>query len=226
MKAHHHGHEHELEPQHGLPERLPAGERLLWQASPSRRRVALDVFHMRAVALYFALILVLRFALQLDDSGSIAQALAATSWAALLFALALGLLWLLADLTARTTVYTITDRRVVMRIGIVLSLTFNLPLVRLAAAQVKRRGDGSGDLVLQLATEDKIAWLHLWPHVRAWRLSHPQPMLRALAAVDEPARVLTSAWTQAQPDGSTATAMAESASGADRSATLGHAQVA
>ncbi len=226
MKAHHHGHEHELEPQHGLPERLPAGERVLWQASPSRRRVALDVFHMRAVALYFLLMLVLRFVLQLDHSGSLEQAIAATSWAALLFALALGLLWLLADLTARTTVYTITDRRVVMRIGIVLSLTFNLPLVRLASAQVKRRGDGSGDLVLQLAAEDKIAWLHLWPHVRAWRLSHPQPMLRALAAVDEPARVLTSAWTQAQPDRASAAAMAGSAGAADRAAALGHAQIA
>ena len=35
---------------------------------------------------------------------------------------------MLAWLTSRNTVYTITNKRVVMRIGIVLSVTFNLPL--------------------------------------------------------------------------------------------------
>ena len=40
----------------------------------------------------------------------------------------------MAWLSARNTVYTITDRRVVMRIGIVLTLTFNLPFKRIAAA--------------------------------------------------------------------------------------------
>ena len=32
---------------------------------------------------------------------------------------------------ARTTLYTLTDRRVVMRIGIVLTVAYNLPLVRI-----------------------------------------------------------------------------------------------
>mgnify|MGYP006273310943 CR=1 FL=1 len=201
MSAHRHslGHEHEIEPQHGLPEALPANERLLWQGSPQRRRVALDVFHLRAVAVYFAVLLAIRFALVQHDTGSIAEAIAATTWAAAFFALGLGLLWLLADLTARTTVYTITNRRVVMRIGIVLSLTFNLPFARIAAAQVRRRADGSGDLVFELLPEDKIAYAHLWPHARPWRFTHPQPMLRSLAGIDTPAALLTEAWLAVQP---------------------------
>ncbi len=201
MSSHRHslGHEHEIEPQHGLPEALPTGERLLWQGSPQRRRIAIDVFHMRAVAVYFALLLGVRFALAQHDTGSVVQAIAATSWAAAFFGLGLGLLWLLADLTARTTVYTITDRRVVMRIGIVLSLTFNLPFTRIAAAQVRRHADGSGDLVFELMPEDKIAYVHLWPHARPWRLNHPQPMLRSLAGIDTPAALLTEAWLAVQP---------------------------
>jgi len=200
MSAHRHslGHEHEIEPQHGLPEALPAGERLLWQGSPQRRRIALDVFHLRAVAIYFALLLGLRFALVQHDTGSVAQAAASTIWAAAFFALGLGLLWLLADLTARTTVYTITNRRVVMRIGIVLSLAFNLPFARIASAQVRKRAHGSGDLVLELLPEDKIAYVHLWPHARPWQLSHPQPMLRAIAQVETAAALLTEAWLAAQ----------------------------
>ena len=179
MSAHRHslGHEHEIEPQHGLPEALPANERLLRQGSPQRRRVALDVFHLRAVAVYFAVLLAIRFAVVQHGTGSIAEAIAATTWAAAFFALGLGLLWLLADLTARTTVYTITNRRVVMRIGIVLSLTFNLPFARIAAAQVRRRADGSGDLVFELLPDDKIAYAHLWPHARPWRFTHPQPKI-------------------------------------------------
>jgi hypothetical protein len=201
VSSHRHslGHEHEIEPQHGLPEALPASERLLWQGSPQRLRIALDVFHLRAVAVYFAVLLALRFLLVQHDTGSVVEAVAATTWAAAIFALGLGLLWLLADLTARTTVYTITNRRVVMRIGIVLSLTFNLPFTRIVAAQVRRRADGSGDLVFELSPEDKIAYVHLWPHARPWRLSHPQPMLRSIAAIDTPAALLTEAWLAVQP---------------------------
>jgi hypothetical protein len=201
VSSHRHslGHEHEIEPQHGLPEALPASERLLWQGSPQRLRIALDVFHLRAVAVYFAVLLALRFLLVQHDTGSVVEAVAATTWAAAIFALGLGLLWLLADLTARTTVYTITNRRVVMRIGIVLSLTFNLPFTRIVAAQVRRRADGSGDLVFELSPEDKIAYVHLWPHARPWRLSHPQPMLRSIAAIDAPAALLTEAWLAVQP---------------------------
>jgi hypothetical protein len=225
VSAHRHslGHEHEVEPQHGLPEALPAGERLLWQGSPQKRRLALDVFHIRAVAVYFVLLLGLRFALVQHDTGSLSQALASTSWAAACFAIGLGLLWLLADLTARTTVYTVTDRRVVMRVGIVLSLTFNVPYRRIASAQVRRRADGSGDLVLELLPEDKIAYAHLWPHARPWRLSHPQPMLRALAAVDAPAALLTDAWLAAQPAGERVQVGADPVT-AEQAVVIGHAQ--
>ena len=34
MSMESHSHEHEFEPQYGLPERLPQGETILWQASP------------------------------------------------------------------------------------------------------------------------------------------------------------------------------------------------
>ena len=52
-----HGHEHEFEPQYGLPERLPAGENILWQGSPDFVTLARRVFHIRTLALYFALLM-------------------------------------------------------------------------------------------------------------------------------------------------------------------------
>ena len=112
---------------------------------------------------------------------------------------ALGVLTWLAWMTARTTLYTLTSKRVVMRIGIVLTLTFNLPLRQLAAAGVKPLPDGHGDIALTLAGEDRIAWLNLWPHARPWVLKHPQPCLRCVPHAARVGEQLVDAWRAANP---------------------------
>ncbi len=61
------------------------------------------------------------------------------------------ILSVLAWATAATTVYTITDRRVAMRIGIALTLTLNLPFKSVAAAQFKASSFGTGDIALALS---------------------------------------------------------------------------
>ena len=50
------GHEHEIEPQFGLPERLPSGEVLVWQGSPDVRALANSAFHFKKLVAYFALL--------------------------------------------------------------------------------------------------------------------------------------------------------------------------
>ena len=49
--------EHEFEAQYGLPEKLPEGERILWQGAPDWQVIARRVFHVNKVAIYFALML-------------------------------------------------------------------------------------------------------------------------------------------------------------------------
>ncbi len=111
--------------------------------------------------------------------------------------LALAVVSLMAWLSSRTTVYTITDRRVVMRVGVVLSLTFNLPFGRIAAAGLRRYPDGSGNIPLTLSAQDKIAFMHLWPHVRPWRLARPEPMLCCVPEAAQVAEILAQAWAGA-----------------------------
>jgi hypothetical protein len=198
--AHRHGasgHEHEFEPQRGLPETLPKDETLLWQGSPGWRMLARRAFHLRKLALYFAAMVLLRAAFVYHDTGSLAAALRAAPAPMALAAVALGLVLLLAWLSARSTVYTITDKRVVMRIGIVLTLTFNIPFKRIASAGLHLESDGSGDLPLMLLPPDRIAYLHLWPHARPWRLGRPEPMLRSVPEAASVARLLTQAWSEA-----------------------------
>ncbi len=189
--------EHDDEAQPGLPEPLPASERVLWQGSPDWKRLARRAFHVRKLTLYFAAVLALRVAFVLGEGGSLGEAARALAMLLPLAALALGLLALIAWLSARSTVYTVTTRRVVMRIGIVLTLSFNLPYKRIAAADLRLDADGIGDIPLELAADDRIAWVHLWPHCRPARFARPQPMLRSVAGAAEVARLLSDAWVAA-----------------------------
>ena len=153
-----HAREHEFEPVHGLPERLPGSERILWQGSPDWRALALRVFHVRKVALYFAALVALRVLLMLDDGAALATVAISALWLVALGALATGLLACLAWLSARATVYTLTERRVVMRIGIVLTLSFNIPFSRVVAADFRPQPDDRGDIALRLTTRGRIGF--------------------------------------------------------------------
>ena len=194
MKAHH---EHEFEAAPGLPEKLPQGESILWQGAPSALSLAMHVFHVRMLAGYFAFMLLIQgLYLAGEPGGLVFKPLLWSLTAALV---ALGMLGSVAWFAARNTLYTITNRRVVMRIGIVLTLTLNLPFKAMAAAAVRTYKDGTGDIVMDLAGEDRIGWAHLWPHARPWALRKPQPSLRCLPDVPRVAAVLQSAWLAANP---------------------------
>ena len=67
--------EHEFEPVHGLPEELPAGEEILWQGAPDWRAFAMHVFHVRAIALYGAILCAWRLVTVLYDGYGVAAAL-------------------------------------------------------------------------------------------------------------------------------------------------------
>jgi hypothetical protein len=190
-------HEHEFEATLGLPEVLPAGEKLLWQGSPDARLLARQVLHINKIAIYFGLLLAWRLIGELYDGASWSAALLGCLTMLPLIAAALGLLAGMAWLLARTSVYTLTSERLVLRIGVVLSITFNLPLRRIASASLRKQAQG-GDIALVLAGDDRIAYPHLWPHARPWHLRQPQPMLRALPEAEAVAQQLVQALQQAQ----------------------------
>lgn len=178
---------------HQLPEDLPIGETLLWQGRPNWWRLARDAFHLRGVAIYFALLMAWRFAVGLHDGLNVAQATASAFWLLPLACSAIGILMMLGWLNARSTLYTITTRRVVLRFGIALPMTLNLPFTKMSAAALRLEADGSGDIALSLSGRDRIAYLVLWPFARGWRLSKPEPLLRGLPDAARPARLLADA---------------------------------
>lgn len=176
------------QPPYGLPAPLPAGESILWQGSPRWRGVARRVLHVRTLAFYFAGLSAIGLvrALALDT---------AAMWFSLcallvLGTLAIALLCAFAVLVARTSVYTLTEQRIVLRIGVALGGSINLPFRSIESADLRLYPDGSGDIALLLDGQTRLGMNTLWPHVRPWHTRRVQPMLRAVPDAARVARLL------------------------------------
>jgi hypothetical protein len=220
MKTRKHIHDDENGPATppGLPAELPEGERQLWQGKPDWRSLAIRAFHVRKVAIYFAALMAWRVGNMLADGAGGAAALREVV-AFLPFAVVtLGVLALIAWGYARVTTFTITTKRVVLQTGISLNAYINLPYARIDSAGLHVFRDGTGDIPLRLTREDRIAVYLIWPFMRPWRITHPQPMLRgvpdaanvgailAAAMAGQPTRVIAAqamsgTANQAQPQG-------------------------
>ena len=188
--------EHDWEPVRGLPERPPVGETVLWQGSPQWRVMARRAFHIRIVAAYLGALWLWLVASSLTGG----QAGATPLWRAEMLAgnlalalIALGLIASFCWLVQRTTIYTITNRRIVIRFGIALPLTVNVPFAMVAGAGVTAGRDGSGDIALSLLPARRVSYFIMWPHARPWRLARVEPMLRGLPDAVRAAQVLSRA---------------------------------
>jgi hypothetical protein len=183
----------DFEPMRGLPACLPRGEMLLWQGNPEWRALAWRAFHIKHVAIYFAVLAIWTVASAWADGVGIGGALLAAAWVPLMAVAAVALLAALAWLSARTTVYTITSKRLVLRIGIALPITINVPFGAIESVGLRLHGEGLGDIPSSLSKGYRLAFLVLWPHARPWHVRGPQPMLRCVADAERVARILVEA---------------------------------
>ena len=175
----------------GLPEDLPPGERVLWSGGPAWKSLAMHVFHVRAVSIYFVGLAVWKGAaaapqgaLEIAISVGIVAGLGVT---------ALALLCLFSWLIARSTIYTVTDARVVIRAGVALPKSINIPFKVIGSASLRTRKGGDGDIPLQLTGPNRAGYLPLWPHVRPWSMMRAEPMLRGVPDSAQAAEILAGA---------------------------------
>jgi hypothetical protein len=189
--------EHETEPVPGLPQELPEGEAILWQGAPTWKGMMRHGFHLHLLALYFVALAVWRGSLLHADGASALEVAGGALWLLVVGAAPILLVALFSALSARSTLYTVTDRRVVLRVGVALPMTINIPYASIQAATLRRHPGGGGDIVLTLVPRHRISYVALWPHVRGLRMMRPEPVLRALADVDAAAQVLAGALAMA-----------------------------
>lgn len=185
--------EHDFEPIRGLPSDLPPGETILWQGEPDWTLMARRVFRVDWVAAYFVLLMAWRVIDGTSNGQDLVTALVAAAWVAPIGIVGLGLLIGLAYLNSRTTVYTLTNRRLVMRFGAALTKAINIPYKIIEGADVNQKADGSGDVAVTLVKPNKISIVLLWPHARPGFIAQPQPSLRCLRDASKAAAVLAEA---------------------------------
>lgn len=169
-----------FEPVYGLPGFLPAGEKILWQGSPDWRSLAFRALRVREVMIYFAALIVLALVRQVGAGDPWAVALPRIAVTAALGGAACAVLSTIAYLSARTTVYTVTNRRVAVRTGIAFTFTVNLPFALIDSVDLDPRGAQAGDVVLTLTAGERVSYAMCWPSVRPWHYRSPRPMLRCL----------------------------------------------
>jgi hypothetical protein len=191
-------HDHDdfqTEPVRGLPENLPEGEHILWQGQPDWWALTKDALSFWWVAGYFIFLFAWR-TVGGAATESWAESATAASFFLVLGAIVCALLVLVALIQAKATVYTITNRRVAMRIGAALTMTLNLPFRKIRNANLKLGKNGIGTIALEMEKEPgalRLSYLLTWPHVRPWRMKHTEPALRCIRDAETVARVFADA---------------------------------
>lgn len=164
----------------GVEMPLPAGDTLLWSGQPDLRSTALNVLHLRALMVYWALVAGAFLVWSAVGGATMGSLAADLAWLLVVAVAGTGIVFGFAWLIRRTTLYAVTDRRVVMKIGITLSAVLNLPYGKLGKVDLRAFGDETGDVILTPSTEDRVGWIFLWPHNRPWKLKDPIPALRCI----------------------------------------------
>jgi hypothetical protein len=182
--------EYDHEPVRGLPGELPADEHIIWQSSPDWKHLARAALHIRLSALYFGAIAI--WAIFRGDMNTV---IAVT----VLGSVVIALFTLFAWGVSRTSVYTLTNKRVVLRIGVALNKCINVPLSEIESANLKMLDGGHGNIVLDLKGAPRLGYIMLWPHARSLRFVRPQPMLRAVPEARNVAAMLFDATQKVQP---------------------------
>ena len=169
----------------GDPMGTPAlDERVLWKGRPNLPVLTRSAFHLGSYAVYMTAMVLLALVWGNPDSAVF------LAGAGLFGAV---VIQLIAWRCATSTLYILTDVRLIMRIGMAVEARINIPLKHIEAAHLNMRGSQHGDIALELGGERLLGYALLWPHARPWRFARPQPMLRALPDAPEFARLLSEA---------------------------------
>jgi hypothetical protein len=181
-----------VEPVPGLPETPPKGEVILWQGRPDTWALACQALNLNWIAGYFAVLIVGRIAVSttfMPFGPALLTGLPFLVIGVICCAILLGMAWV----QARNTMYTITTSRVAMRIGAALTVTVNLPFTRIESANLSLGRKGTGTIALTTVGDVRLAYMVLWPHLRPWQFSQPQPALRAIPDAARVAKILATA---------------------------------
>ena len=173
-----------------LSENLPNGEQLIWQGQPERHALATRAMYLKYIAFYLVVLIAARTGYLIMNGEPVATWSGMLIWQMLASALIMSLIVGLAAVYSRTTRYSLTNERLIIKTGAAITIHINLPLQQIIAADLREYSDGTGDITLQVSRAEKLYWLLIWPNVRSWWIRPLRPVLRGLKDAQAVAHLL------------------------------------
>jgi hypothetical protein len=146
--------------------------------------------YLNYIAFYLVVLIAARTGYLIMDGEPVATWSGMLVWQVLASAFVMLLIVGLATVYSRTTCYSLTNERLIIKTGAAITIHINLPLQQITAADLREYSDGTGDITLQVSRAEKLYWLLLWPNVRSWWIRPLRPVLRGLRDAQTVAHLL------------------------------------
>ena len=168
---------------------IPNGESILWKGRPSLWGFSWNLFGLKWITLYLSILSIV----------SVARFFASDFYTAfyvdfLPFFLsgifASIILICLAATQTYSTVYIITENRVIIKTGAALSFLISMPFKKIKEVNLQKRGASIGTISFELLSEKRVPYISCWPSVRPWKFKGTQPAFSCIGSVDEVATIL------------------------------------
>ena len=168
---------------------IPNGESILWKGRPSLWGFSWNLFGLKWITLYLSILSIV----------SVARFFASDFYTAFyvdflpfflsgIFA-SIILIGLAATQTY-STVYIITENRVIIKTGAALSFLISMPFKKIKEVNLQKRGASIGTISVELLSEKRVPYISCWPSVRPWKFKRTQPAFSCIGSVDEVATIL------------------------------------
>jgi len=168
---------------------IPNGESILWKGRPSLWGFSWNLFGLKWITLYLSMLSIV----------SVARFFASDFYTAFyvdflpfflsgIFA-SIILIGLAATQTY-STVYIITENRVIIKTGAERSFRISMAFKKIKEVNLQKRGASIGTISFELLSEKRVPYISCWPSVRPWKFKRTQPAFSCIGSVDEVATIL------------------------------------
>ena len=168
---------------------IPEGESILWKGKPSFWGFSWYFFGLKLLAFYLIVLSVV-FAARLTVTDFFTAFLVDFLPFLLSGILTSCILMALAKIQSQSSVYIITENRVIIKSGAALSFLISMPFKKIKAVNLQKRKGSLGTISFELNSGKRVPYISCWPSVRPWRFKNTEPAFSCIENVDEVATIL------------------------------------
>ena len=178
-----------LEVHKNILDAIPEGESILWKGKPSFWGFSWYFFGLKLLAFYLIILSVV-FAARLTVTDFFTAFVVDFLPFLLSGILTSFILMALAKIQSQSSVYIITENRVIIKSGAALSFLISMPFKKIKAVNLQKRKGSLGTISFELNSGKRVPYISCWPSVRPWRFKKTEPAFSCIENVDEVATIL------------------------------------